>query len=565
MKKKFTYIVIILNIAFFKANAQNLVPNGSFELYKKLPTQVSISTNILDQYLFNWSSPSYATPDYFNANSTVKDAIIPNLVVLRPFSKGFVNIHIVPISGIGITGIVNLYQYKHQICSSCTPEYYTEYIRNKLYKPLTKNVKYTGSFYCFIGDTPSLIINKLGMLISENENLVYTNIDTVYVQNYFADSNKPQITNDEYLKKLNVWKQISGSFKAKGGEEFVTLGYFKQSDANEILDFTQIKFYNDSMTSFSNYIYIDSVSLYEIKGIVAPDTACYGEKTKFYSNANGPFWWGTNSKATNILSTDSVYEFIADSSRWYYLFSSEGIDSMYLTVIQKPVINLGSDTSFCKGSSITLNATTTSNSIWFNLTNSPYYKANKEGYYWAVANNSGCQTIDSVFVKENPNPDYLPIHSAEICTADKQEYELQLSNQNKYLWIYDNDTSINKIFIKEGCHPLKITNEFGCFIKDSFCIIDICKPYIQVPNAFIPNGVNKTFKPITKYVEQIDWEVYNRYGEKIYSANKLTDEWDGTLNNNPCQSDVYFYIINYKGILPNNTNQTIKGTLTLIR
>ncbi|MFA9212388.1 MAG: hypothetical protein ACEQSR_00885 [Candidatus Methylacidiphilales bacterium] len=51
----------------------------------------------------------------------------------------------------------------------------------------------------------------------------------------------------------------------------------------------------------------------------------------------------------------------------------------------------------------------------------------------------------------------------------------------------------------------------------------------------------------------------------MYSANKLIDEWDGTLNNNPCQSDVYFYIINYKGILPNNTNQTIKGTLTLMR
>jgi len=51
-----------------------------------------------------------------------------------------------------------------------------------------------------------------------------------------------------------------------------------------------------------------------------------------------------------------------------------------------------------------------------------------------------------------------------------------------------------------------------------------------VPNAFISNGAKKTFKPITKFEDEINWEIYNRYGEKIFFTNSITSEWDGTFN-----------------------------------
>ncbi len=549
MKKLFTYIVIILNIAFFKANAQNLVPNGSFEENYKTANSF-LGSYQLKEYVKSWASPTNGTPDYFNAGALAETrTYIPNQYLFNKCPGCLKKNYQTTKSGNAFCGLVfGEKQFKRG-------EFGNEYLQCKLIKSLTENTLYKVSFFINIGQGYNLFAKDIGAYLSKDSLHYY--VDYSVLWGNFPFVVQAQILNNKgFIQDTVNWTEISGYYRASGGEQWLTLGHFMQEITNVL----------KTDTSFGqNYYFVDDVSIVEIKGIVAPDTACNGEKTKFYSNANGPFWWGTNIKAVNILSTDSVYEFIADSSRWYYLFSNEGIDSMYLTVIQKPIINVGNDTSFCKGSSITLNATTTINSIWFNLTNSPYYTANKEGYYWAVAYNSGCQTIDSVFVKENPNPDYLPIHSTEICTADKQEYELQLSNQNRYLWIYDNDTSINKIFKEEGCNTIKITNTFGCFVTDSFCITDICKPYIQIPNAFIPAGINKTFKPITKYIDNIEWEVYNRYGEKIYSANKLTDDWDGTFNGNPCAMDVYFYLINYKGILPNNNNQIIKGTFTLIR
>ncbi len=549
MKTLFTNIIIILNIAFLKVNAQNLVPNGSFEENYKTANSF-LGSYELKEYVKSWASPTNGTPDYFNAGALAETrTFIPNQYLFNKCPGCLKKNYQTTKSGNAFCGLVfGEKNYKRG-------EYGNEYLQCKLIKSLTENTLYKVSFFINIGQGYNMFAKDIGVYLSKDSFQYFVTYTELWGNFPFVVP--AQILNKNgFIQDTVNWTEISGYYRANGGEEWLTLGHFMQNITNVL----------KTDTSFGeNYYFVDDVSIVEIKGIVAPDTACFGEKSIFYSNANGPFWWGTNSKASKVLSTDSVYEFIADSSRWYYLFSSEGIDSMYLTVLQKPTINLGNDTSFCSGKQIVLSAITNCNSIWFNLTNSPYYTANKEGYYWAVANNGGCKTIDSVFVIENPNPNYLPIHLAEICTADKQEYQLQLTNKNKYLWLYDNDTSYHKTFINEGCNAIKITNEFGCYVTDSFCVMDICKPYIQMPNVFIPDGINNTFKPITKFVEQINWEVYNRYGEKIFSANNLNDEWNGTMNNNPCQSDVYFYIVNYQGILPNNTNQTIKGTFTLIR
>jgi gliding motility-associated-like protein len=539
------------------------VPNGSFEEYKKLPKNTFRNeVDGIENYVMSWSNPNIkTTPDYYIdkgqiANIKLPDFFFPNSPVLNSDS---LHVKIPSFSGIGFTGIGNSFAFNTDFGGY---HYYAEYLRNSLSKMLIKNVKYTGSFYYFsIGD-PSLVINGLGMLMTQGQNI--ESKDSFFL-NYFGDDNNPQITDKNLIRSTGNWQNIKGNFKAKGGEKNLTIGYFKRSNNIEILDSTLVKFNTWGQALFNNYFFIDSVTVYEIKGIVAPDTACKGEKTMFYSNANGTFLWATDRQAKNILSTDSIYNFIADSSRWYYLFSDEGLDSTFLTVIDYPILNLGNDTAFCQGKEIILSAISSTIPLWFNYVPSNSFIANKQCFYWATAANYGCLVTDSIFVTQHPNPGLLPNHFAQICTADNGLYELNLINKNKYLWYFDNDSSANKIFTKEGCFAVKISNEFGCAINDSICITDLCKPYIQVPNAFIPNGVNKTFKPITKFVDEINWEIYNRYGEKVFFTNSLTSEWDGTFNNNPCQGDVYFYIINYAGKQNNNETKTIKGTITLIR
>ena len=59
-------------------------------------------------------------------------------------------------------------------------------------------------------------------------------------------------------------------------------------------------------------------------------------------------------------------------------------------------------------------------------------------------------------------------------------------------------------------------------------------PLRHIPNAFTPNNtgpsVNNTFKPITGSYLKAQFSIYNRWGEKLFETNNLTNGWDGKSN-----------------------------------
>ena len=93
--------------------------------------------------------------------------------------------------------------------------------------------------------------------------------------------------------------------------------------------------------------------------------------------------------------------------------------------------------------------------------------------------------------------------------------------------------------------------------------------YVYVPNAFSPNNgdlKHNTFD-ISIY-SGIDFEfsleIYNRFGEPIFSSQDPNDSWDGTYKNQDVPNGVYTYILNVKPI--NSTNTVFKrGNITLLR
>jgi len=70
-----------------------------------------------------------------------------------------------------------------------------------------------------------------------------------------------------------------------------------------------------------------------------------------------------------------------------------------------------------------------------------------------------------------------------------------------------------------------------------------------MPNAFSPgnkDGVNDVFKPqVNNKIYDYELRIYNRWGEMIFISNNVNEGWDGTINGNPCQVDVYVYKIDY--------------------
>lgn len=66
---------------------------------------------------------------------------------------------------------------------------------------------------------------------------------------------------------------------------------------------------------------------------------------------------------------------------------------------------------------------------------------------------------------------------------------------------------------------------------------------VFVPNAFTPNGdqINPTFKIYTDGNPQLLMQIFNRWGELIYSFSKIEDAWDGTYKGQLVEAGVYAY------------------------
>ena len=82
-------------------------------------------------------------------------------------------------------------------------------------------------------------------------------------------------------------------------------------------------------------------------------------------------------------------------------------------------------------------------------------------------------------------------------------------------------------------------------IRQWVYVEDILKVFI--PNAFTPNGdgINDffTFKGVG--MKSFEAEIYNRWGERIYSWNSETpvEGWDGTNSGQESKIDAYVYRI----------------------
>ena len=88
---------------------------------------------------------------------------------------------------------------------------------------------------------------------------------------------------------------------------------------------------------------------------------------------------------------------------------------------------------------------------------------------------------------------------------------------------------------------------------------------VMVPTAFTPNGDGQNdilYVRGTKVTDGVI-EIYNRWGELVYTSKDPTTGWDGTYKGAQLNSDVFVYYI--RATCPDKTKIERKGTVTLIR
>jgi gliding motility-associated-like protein len=93
---------------------------------------------------------------------------------------------------------------------------------------------------------------------------------------------------------------------------------------------------------------------------------------------------------------------------------------------------------------------------------------------------------------------------------------------------------------------LSVMDEFGCTSTHEIEVRVLASYRVLVPNAFTPNGdgLNDTFKPLYRGVEDIEYHIFNRWGDRLYSAYSMEDPgWDGTVRGKMSPNGNYVYRI----------------------
>lgn len=245
---RFIIIIILISFGFYDCKSQNLISNGSFENTTSIDCNLAINFYTLNdwQFLYNTSTNS---PDYYTSVCPLSsNTSEPSNCV------GFQN----PKDGNAYVGAI----FYHIAGGDLS-----EYLTSNLTQTLKKNYKYCFSYYLSLSDNSKYACKNIGAVFTP----------TIPLINSFTSliNDTPQVVNTSIITDKINWTKISGSFVAKGGEKFITIGRFRHVTAS---DFQTISPTSPATLciNFSNaaYYYIDSVSLYACDSIIAPpDTA----------------------------------------------------------------------------------------------------------------------------------------------------------------------------------------------------------------------------------------------------------------------------------------------------
>jgi OmpA-OmpF porin, OOP family len=241
-------IIIIILYSVFVSNivAQNLVPNPSFEDNHCCPSVYSMFYCIQD-----WAAPTKGTTDYYSSCE---------LKHYTPIVRTPTNFfgHQVPANGIAYIG---LYMYYHSD--------YREYALTKLHEPLEANEMYLLNFKVSLADTAGIAIRSFGVAFTDTvyKKMQFTNItDVAYYEMYLPDSS--------FIKDKKKWFEVHLKYKAKGGEQVLMIGNFKNNEATDTLQLHDEHIALEEQ--FDSYYYLDDVCL----GIVRSGTSsCVNDST----------------------------------------------------------------------------------------------------------------------------------------------------------------------------------------------------------------------------------------------------------------------------------------------
>jgi outer membrane protein OmpA-like peptidoglycan-associated protein len=227
---KNTILISLSLIASIGFAQTNLVPNSTFEKTDKKKVKVKGQIALANP----WTSPTLVQSDLYVTKTKIFEIGIP------ANSYGEEK----PMEGSGYAGIT-AYSYKGKIPRS--------YLQVQLTEVLEEGKEYCVKFHVSLADLSKYACDNLGISLS-NEAMTANNSDVLKFDSYIV-SRRLTIYEAQY-----DWAPICGIYKAKGGEEYITIGNFMPDEKLKTKKVKRPRGFTKPQKNTA-YYYIDNVSV----------------------------------------------------------------------------------------------------------------------------------------------------------------------------------------------------------------------------------------------------------------------------------------------------------------
>lgn len=250
MKRLLTTCLAVAFAAVCSAQTpDNMVYNGSFEENRECPQRID-ALGIM-RGVDAWWQPTAGSSDYFNVCGG-RECTVPRN------KMGNQEAH----SGEAYCGIY------------CSQYDYREYLQTELREPLKAGRTYRVTFYVSLADKSPHAMATIGAaftperLLSNNSDIL-KNHENISENVSIASFIVPQVLNPvgNLLSDTKGWTEITGTFKAEGGELYMTIGNFADFNHSGVADI-----FNSTAVLQGAYYYIDDVSVVCLDCNVVEDT-----------------------------------------------------------------------------------------------------------------------------------------------------------------------------------------------------------------------------------------------------------------------------------------------------
>jgi gliding motility-associated-like protein len=200
-----------------------------------------------------------------------------------------------------------------------------------------------------------------------------------------------------------------------------------------------------------------------------------------------------------------------------------------------------------------------------------YYAINEGGIHTVeLTNELGCTSLYSYSINVMSSPQIVLDSLYEFCEGTSGVISADVIPTNASIIWNDNDTGPVINVYEEGIYYAYASNLCGSDETSTTVYFDMCFCEVWSPSAFTPDndGVNDTFYPVIE-CDALSYKlnIFNRWGEVVFSSNNQGEVWIGNVNNGDyfAIDGVYTWEVSFSSQLDQILYYESRGKVVLIR